>query len=166
MSSTTRLSHPRSRRSRSGVRLSGTLLPNEAGGEGRSAWEGGGTVQTVVVVWSGTPLAIAEHLQRLLNQDQATTNTSIQHYEAILRSIYDTTPLLSPTARSSCHSPLHISVRKSRAQGTASPSPTSRNKTLPPSRRAFWRPRRLRLANTAGRCLAPFGVLVRSQPKI
>jgi ubiquitin carboxyl-terminal hydrolase 22/27/51 len=50
-------------------------------------------------LWGAT-LTVAEHLQRLFNQDQATTNTSIQHYKAILRSIYDTTPLLSQTAKS------------------------------------------------------------------
>ncbi|KAK4099894.1 ubiquitin carboxyl-terminal hydrolase-like protein [Parathielavia hyrcaniae] len=47
----------------------------------------------------GQPIYGCEHLQRLFNQDQATTNTSIQHYKAILRSIYDTTPLLSQTAK-------------------------------------------------------------------
>jgi ubiquitin carboxyl-terminal hydrolase 22/27/51 len=40
-----------------------------------------------------------EHLQRLFNQDQATTNTSIQHYRAILRSIFDTNPLIPQTAK-------------------------------------------------------------------
>ncbi|KAJ4291561.1 hypothetical protein N0V88_006159 [Collariella sp. IMI 366227] len=47
----------------------------------------------------GEPLYGCEHLQRLYNQDQATTNTSIQHYKAILRSIFDTTPLISQTAK-------------------------------------------------------------------
>ena len=44
-------------------------------------------------------LTATEHLQRLFNQDQATTNTSIQHYKAILRSIFDTTPLIPQTAK-------------------------------------------------------------------
>jgi hypothetical protein len=44
-------------------------------------------------------LTAAEHLQRLFNQDQATTNTSIQHYKAILRSIFDTSPLIPQTAK-------------------------------------------------------------------
>ena len=48
---------------------------------------------------SRTRLTAAEHLQRLFNQDQATTNTSIQHYKAILRSIFDTTPLIPQTAK-------------------------------------------------------------------
>jgi ubiquitin carboxyl-terminal hydrolase 22/27/51 len=47
----------------------------------------------------GSLLTAAEHLQRLFNQDQATTNTSIQHYRAILRSIFDTNPLIPQTAK-------------------------------------------------------------------
>ncbi|KAK0713800.1 ubiquitin carboxyl-terminal hydrolase-like protein [Lasiosphaeria miniovina] len=47
----------------------------------------------------GQPVYGCEHLQRLLNQDQATTNTSIQHYKSILRSILDTTPILPQTAK-------------------------------------------------------------------
>ncbi|KAK0610448.1 ubiquitin carboxyl-terminal hydrolase-like protein [Bombardia bombarda] len=48
----------------------------------------------------GQPLYGCEHLQRLFNQDQATTNTSIQHYKAALRIILDTTPLIPQTAKS------------------------------------------------------------------
>lgn len=44
-------------------------------------------------------MLLPEHLQRLFNQDQATTNTSIQHYKAILRSIFDMTPLIPQTAK-------------------------------------------------------------------
>ncbi|KAK0714340.1 hypothetical protein B0T21DRAFT_387061 [Apiosordaria backusii] len=47
----------------------------------------------------GQPMYGCEHLQKLFNQDQATTNTSIQHYKAILRTIYDQTPLISQTAK-------------------------------------------------------------------
>ncbi|KAL2151585.1 hypothetical protein VTH82DRAFT_6683 [Thermothelomyces myriococcoides] len=47
----------------------------------------------------GQPMYGCEHLQRLFNQDQATTNTSIQHYKAILRSIFDTNPLVSQTSK-------------------------------------------------------------------
>jgi len=47
----------------------------------------------------GQPLYGCEHLQRLFNQDQTTTNTSIQHYKSILRSIFDTTPLIPQTAK-------------------------------------------------------------------
>ncbi|KAK3941177.1 putative ubiquitin carboxyl-terminal hydrolase 8 [Diplogelasinospora grovesii] len=47
----------------------------------------------------GQPLYGCEHIQRLFNQDQATTNTSIQHYKAILRSIFDTTPMVPQTAK-------------------------------------------------------------------
>ena len=39
-------------------------------------------------------------MQRLFNQDQATTNTSIQHYKAILRNILDLTPIICQTAKS------------------------------------------------------------------
>lgn len=35
-----------------------------------------------------------EHVQRLLNQSQETTNTCIQHYKAILRQIYDNVPII------------------------------------------------------------------------
>ncbi|KAK3313921.1 ubiquitin carboxyl-terminal hydrolase-like protein [Apodospora peruviana] len=48
----------------------------------------------------GQPLYGCEHLQRLFNQDQLTTNTSIQHYKSILRSIFDTTPLIPQTSKS------------------------------------------------------------------
>ncbi|KAH6614738.1 ubiquitin carboxyl-terminal hydrolase-like protein [Chaetomium sp. MPI-SDFR-AT-0129] len=48
---------------------------------------------------AGQPMYGCEHLQRLFNQDQVTTNTSIQHYRAILRSIYDTNPLVPQTAK-------------------------------------------------------------------
>ncbi|EGS19417.1 ubiquitin carboxyl-terminal hydrolase-like protein [Thermochaetoides thermophila DSM 1495] len=47
----------------------------------------------------GTPMYGCEHLQRLFNQDQATTNTSIQHYKSILRTIFDASPVLSQTAK-------------------------------------------------------------------
>ncbi|KAL2139859.1 hypothetical protein VTI28DRAFT_4622 [Corynascus sepedonium] len=47
----------------------------------------------------GQPMYGCEHLQRLFNQDQATTNTSIQHYRAILRSIFDTNPLVPQTSK-------------------------------------------------------------------
>ncbi|KAK3320069.1 ubiquitin carboxyl-terminal hydrolase-like protein [Cercophora scortea] len=47
----------------------------------------------------GQPQYGCEHVQRLFNQDQATTNTSIQHYKMILRSIFDTTPLIPQTAK-------------------------------------------------------------------
>lgn len=35
-----------------------------------------------------------EHAQRLLSQSQETTNTCIQHYKAILRSIFDNVPII------------------------------------------------------------------------
>lgn len=44
-------------------------------------------------------LTVAEHLQRLFNQDQATTNTSIQHYKAILSTIFNKSPLIAQTAK-------------------------------------------------------------------
>ena len=42
---------------------------------------------------------LAEHVQRLFNQDQATTNTSIQHYKAILRNILDLPAVSAQTAK-------------------------------------------------------------------
>ncbi|KAM7221523.1 ubiquitin carboxyl-terminal hydrolase [Rhypophila decipiens] len=47
----------------------------------------------------GQPVYGCEHLQRLFNQDQMTTNTSIQHYKAILRAIFDQSPLISQTSK-------------------------------------------------------------------
>ncbi|KAL2264004.1 hypothetical protein VTK26DRAFT_3559 [Humicola hyalothermophila] len=47
----------------------------------------------------GQPVYGCEHLQRLFNQDQATTNTSIQHYKAILRCIFDNNPIVPQTAK-------------------------------------------------------------------
>ncbi|KAK0724807.1 ubiquitin carboxyl-terminal hydrolase-like protein [Lasiosphaeris hirsuta] len=47
----------------------------------------------------GQPLYGCEHVQRLFNQDQATTNTSIQHYKAILRNILDYSPINAQTAK-------------------------------------------------------------------
>lgn len=44
-------------------------------------------------------LCCIEHVQRLFNQDQLTTDTSIQHYKAILRTVFDKTPLISQTAK-------------------------------------------------------------------
>lgn len=40
-----------------------------------------------------------EHLQKLFNQDQVTTNTSIHHYKMILRTIFDQTPVVSQTVK-------------------------------------------------------------------
>ncbi|KAK0648745.1 ubiquitin carboxyl-terminal hydrolase-like protein [Cercophora newfieldiana] len=40
----------------------------------------------------GQPVFGCEHLQRLFNQDQATTNTSIHHYKTILRNIMELPP--------------------------------------------------------------------------
>ncbi|ROW07425.1 hypothetical protein VMCG_03682 [Cytospora schulzeri] len=42
----------------------------------------------------GTPMFGCEHVQRLLSQSQETTNSCIQHYKAILRSIFDNVPLV------------------------------------------------------------------------
>ncbi|KAL1844090.1 hypothetical protein VTJ49DRAFT_4942 [Mycothermus thermophilus] len=47
----------------------------------------------------GQPMYGCEHLQRLFNQDQATTNTSIQHYKAILHTIFAKSPLIAQTAK-------------------------------------------------------------------
>ncbi|KAK4240748.1 ubiquitin carboxyl-terminal hydrolase [Achaetomium macrosporum] len=47
----------------------------------------------------GQPMYGCEHIQLLFNQGQAAIDTSIQHYKAILRSIFDTTPLISQTAK-------------------------------------------------------------------
>ncbi|KAK3384793.1 ubiquitin carboxyl-terminal hydrolase-like protein [Podospora didyma] len=47
----------------------------------------------------GKPLYGCEHLQRLFNQDQATTNTSISHFKQILRRILDVSPVLKQTAK-------------------------------------------------------------------
>lgn len=41
-----------------------------------------------------------EHVQRLLQQSQETTNTCIQHYKAILRTIYDEVPVLPQIRKS------------------------------------------------------------------
>ncbi|KAK4228186.1 ubiquitin carboxyl-terminal hydrolase [Podospora fimiseda] len=48
----------------------------------------------------GQPMYGCEHTQKLFNQDQVTTNTSIQHYKSILRSIFDLSPLISQTTKS------------------------------------------------------------------
>ncbi|KAK7727866.1 hypothetical protein SLS63_006944 [Diaporthe eres] len=42
----------------------------------------------------GIPVFGCEHAQRLLSQSQETTNTCIQHYKAILRSIFDNVPII------------------------------------------------------------------------
>ncbi|KAK1753511.1 ubiquitin carboxyl-terminal hydrolase [Echria macrotheca] len=48
----------------------------------------------------GQPLYGCEHLQRLFNQDQTTTNTSVAHYKAILRNILEISPANAQTAKS------------------------------------------------------------------
>lgn len=48
----------------------------------------------------GKPMFGCEHLQRLFNQDQATTNTSILHYKTILRNIYEESPVIPQTTKS------------------------------------------------------------------
>ncbi|KAK4664493.1 uncharacterized protein QC763_506030 [Podospora pseudopauciseta] len=47
----------------------------------------------------GQPMYGCEHLQKLFNQDQVTTNTSIHHYKMILRTIFDQTPVVSQTVK-------------------------------------------------------------------
>ncbi|KAK4452067.1 ubiquitin carboxyl-terminal hydrolase [Podospora aff. communis PSN243] len=47
----------------------------------------------------GQPLFGCEHVQRLFNQDQATTNTSIAHYKTILTNILEFNPLDNQTAK-------------------------------------------------------------------
>ncbi|KAL1848137.1 hypothetical protein Daus18300_013698 [Diaporthe australafricana] len=42
----------------------------------------------------GIPVFGCEHAQRLLSQSQETTNSCIQHYKAILRSIFDNVPII------------------------------------------------------------------------
>lgn len=41
-----------------------------------------------------------EHVQRLMDHDQETTNNCIQHYKAALRAIYDDVPLIAQISKS------------------------------------------------------------------
>ncbi|KAH8887064.1 ubiquitin carboxyl-terminal hydrolase-like protein [Thozetella sp. PMI_491] len=54
----------------------------------------------------GTPQYGCEHVQRLFNQDQNITNTSVHHYKAILRGIFDTTPVVPQTSKSTEGNPV------------------------------------------------------------
>lgn len=42
----------------------------------------------------------AEHVQRLMDHDQETTNNCIQHYKSALRAIYDDVPLIAQISKS------------------------------------------------------------------
>lgn len=41
-----------------------------------------------------------EHVQRLMDHDQETTNNCVQHYKAALRAIYDDVPLIAQISKS------------------------------------------------------------------
>ncbi|KAI9150164.1 Ubiquitin carboxyl-terminal hydrolase [Paramyrothecium foliicola] len=46
----------------------------------------------------GSPMFGCEHVQRLLSQGQEVMNSSIAHYKMILRSIFDSTPIVAQTS--------------------------------------------------------------------
>lgn len=63
---------------------------------------------TVLVLPKSSPLHLdgpmltqhPEHVQRLMDHDQETTNNCIQHYKSALRAIYDDVPLIAQISKS------------------------------------------------------------------